>query len=139
MSIVKKPKKKTTSQLKKILDGLFSQYIRLKDSNGNGFCTCVTCGKSGHWKTMQNGHYISRQHLALRFDETNCHVQCPGCNVFKGGNYTSYALFMLNKYGEKRLQWLEQQKHVITKDYPYEEKITEYTTRIKNLENMQLQ
>ena len=130
---LKPKKKKTTSQLKKLLDAIFSQYIRLKSSDGNGYCVCVTCGKKDHWKNMQNGHYISRQHLAVRCDETNCHVQCVGCNVFRGGNYTSYALYMLDKYGEEKLQWLEQQKHVITKDYPYESKIEYYQEEVKQL------
>lgn len=129
-----KPKKrKTDAQLKKILDKVFSEYIRLRDADKNGYCTCVTCGKKDHYKNMQNGHYMSRQYLATRFDETNCHVQCVGCNVFRGGNYTAYALYMLDKYGEEKLQWLEQQKHTITKYYPYEEKIEYYTKQVNEL------
>jgi len=126
--------KDTTSKLKKKLDTLFSQYVRLSNADKNGFCTCVSCGVKKHYKEMQAGHYISRQHLAVRYDESNVFPQCVGCNVFKHGNYPSYALFMLDKYGKKKLQWLEQQKQVITKDYPYETEIEKYKNKIKELE-----
>lgn len=129
----KLPKKKTDSQLKKMLDKVFSEYVRISNSDKNGYCICVTCGKKDHYKSMQNGHYISRQHLAVRYDETNCHVQCVGCNIFRGGNYTAYALYMLDNYGEEKLQWLEQQKHIITKYYPYEERIEYYKSKVKEL------
>lgn len=130
---MKKPK--TTSQLKKILDKTFSEYIRRTNADRNGDCICVTCDKKDHWKNMHAGHYLSRQYLSTRFDENNVFPQCPGCNIFKNGNYTAYALFMLDKYGEEKLQWLEQQKHVITKDYPYVEKIEEYKTKLTELYN----
>lgn len=128
----KKPKKKTTSQLKKKLDKIFSEYIRRKDAK-NGIATCVTCGKKAHWKELQNGHYVSRSYLATRFDETNCHVQCCGCNIFKKGNMDSYALFMINKYGVKHLEELEKSKQIIIRYFPYEEKIEEYTAKLLTL------
>lgn len=129
---IKKKKPKSISKLKKELDTIFSQYIRLKSSN-NGMCKCVTCGKVDNWKNMQNGHYVSRQHLAVRYDETNCNVQCMSCNVFKGGNYTSYALYMIKTYGKKKLEELERQKQVITKDFPYESKIEYYKEQVAKL------
>ena len=133
----KLPKKKTDAQLKKLLDKVFSEYIRLKYADKNGMVKCVTCGAVKHWKEMQNGHYISRQHLAVRWDETNCHPQDASCNIFRGGNYTAYALYMLDKYGEEKLQWLEQQKHIITKYYPYNEKIEYYKEQVKQLLKLQ--
>lgn len=127
-------KKPTTSQLKKKLDKVFSEYIRRKDAK-NEMAKCVTCGKIDHWENLQNGHYIPRGHLATRYREDNCHVQCVGCNVFKKGNYTAYSLYMLNKYGKEHLEELERQKHVITKYYPYEEKIEYYQDKLKELDD----
>lgn len=127
-------KKKTTAQLKKDLDKVFSQYIRLKYSK-NGMCKCVTCGKVDHWKSIQNGHYISRQYLSLRYSEINCHPQCVGCNVFKGGNYTAYALFMLNTYGQETLEEMEREKQKITKDFPYESKLEYYKEQVALLDD----
>lgn len=87
----KKDKKKTISQLKKFLDTLFSEYVRRKYSDSDGFVRCYTCGRYGHWKTMQNGHFVSRAYLPTRYDERNCRVQCVGCNVFGGGQIPKYA------------------------------------------------
>ena len=89
----------------KRLDSVFSQYIRLKDAF-MGDATCVTCGLSKPWKEMQAGHYESRGNFSTRWDEDNVHVQCVGCNVFKKGNYTVYARFMINKYGSAKLDEL---------------------------------
>lgn len=99
---VKKAKKPTRSQLIKKLDKVFSDYIRQKDAV-DGMAQCVTCGDIKEWKYQQNGHYMSRGNFATRWDETNCHVQCAACNVFKKGNYTEYALFMIEKYGPEKL------------------------------------
>jgi 5-methylcytosine-specific restriction endonuclease McrA len=104
---LQKPKKKPIkiSVLKKKADKVFSDFIRQRD---NG--TCFTCGCVKDWKEQQNGHYISRSCLALRYDETNCHCQCVACNVFKGGNYTAYAVKMMEKYGANKLKELEEIK-----------------------------
>jgi len=87
------------------LDIAFSKYIRLKNSF-MGEATCVTCGVTKPWKQMQAGHYESRGHYATRWDEQNVHVQCVGCNVFKKGNYTVYARYMVRRYGEGILEEL---------------------------------
>jgi len=71
-----------------------------------GEATCVTCGVTKPWKQMQAGHYESRGHYATRWDEQNVHVQCVGCNVFKKGNYTVYARYMVRRYGEGILEEL---------------------------------
>lgn len=68
--------KPTISKLKKKADTLFSQYIRLKNSDWRGYCQCYTCGKIDHYKKMQCGHYEKRGNNATRYDEENCRVQC---------------------------------------------------------------
>lgn len=102
-----KPKKKETrSQLVKKLDKVFSEYIRRKDAI-EGISTCITCGDRKEWKLHQNGHYMSRGHYNTRWDETNCHVQCVACNMFRKGNYTEYALYMISRYGVDYLEELK--------------------------------
>lgn len=105
-SIIAK-KKPTRSQLIKKLDKVFSDYIREKDAI-DGMATCITCGDTKEWKYQQNGHYMSRGNYATRWDETNCHVQCAACNVFKKGNYTEYAIYMINRYGAEKLTELKE-------------------------------
>lgn len=129
---VKKVRKKTDKQLKGELDTIFSKYIRLKNSI-DGDATCVTCGCVRPWSEMQNGHYISRGYLATRFLEKNCHVQCMPCNVFKHGNYTQYAQFMISKYGIDHLTFLDREKEKITKYFPYQEKIDFYKGEVARL------
>lgn len=87
-------------------DRLVSTYIRRKHAVRN-IATCVTCGKRGHYKNMQNGHYISRRIMSLRFEEMNCHVQCKYCNETLGGNLKVYRQYMLQKYGTERTEALE--------------------------------
>lgn len=80
-------------------DKYFSLYIRLRDSDDNGFVRCCTCGIVRHWKQVDNGHFIKRQHNASRFSEVNCNAQCKGCNCFEQGANEKYAEFIKEKHG----------------------------------------
>jgi transposase len=52
------------------LDKIFSEYIRLRDATlGDGYGTCISCGKIIYWKDNHCGHFINRKHMALRFNE----------------------------------------------------------------------
>lgn len=114
---------KTLAQYKKELDTWFSIYIRMRDKG-----VCITCGSKTFWKYQQNGHYVSRAVLSLRWDERNCNCQCAGCNVFKHGNMDEYALALQKKYGKDILQKLHKEKYKIVKLTPawYEERINYY-------------
>jgi len=93
------PKKKVKrGAVVKRLDAIFSQYIRKKNSD-HGKAQCFTCGKIDDWKKLQNGHFQSRRHYSTRWDETNCQVQCAGCNVFKYGEQFKFGLELDSKYG----------------------------------------
>jgi hypothetical protein len=53
-----------------------------------------------HWTAAHAGHYHPRTDgLSLYFDERNVSVQCAGCNVFRSGNLTRYALYLQKRYG----------------------------------------
>ena len=89
------------STLKKKLWRLTSEYVRLSSVDANGYCSCVTCGRTEHYKKMQAGHFIPQaQGNAVRFDLRNIHVQCYRCNINLGGNGPEYYPFMLEKYGQ---------------------------------------
>jgi hypothetical protein len=64
---------------------------------------------------MQNGHFFSRTYLATRWDEKNCHCQCVGCNVFRGGNMAVYAKKMLERYGQSIFDELDAKTHRMIK------------------------
>src|SRR6266481_3775812 len=88
----RKKKVKTVSQLKKEADKVYSLHIRLKYADDNGMVSCYTCGKRNNYKEgMQCGHFISRSHLILRYDDRNCRVQCSGCNMWGKGKIPEFG------------------------------------------------
>ena len=88
-------------------DKYFSLYIRLRDADENGIGTCCTCGLKKDVKYMDNSHFIGRQHQATRFDEMNCHTACKKCNGFEEGRKDVYEKFLIEKYGEDRVNLLK--------------------------------
>ena len=129
----KTAKKPTRSKLVKKLDVVFSQWVRLSNSDYRGFCRCVTCGKEGHWKTggIQAGHFISRKHYSTRWDERNVKPQCVGCNMFRAGEQYQYSLYLGNKLS-KELYELSQNITKFT-NIELEEMISDYSNRLKKL------
>jgi len=132
-----KKKTKPLSYYKKKLDKLFSEYIRRKDADEDGYNHCYTCGARHHWKTLQNGHYVRRSAgLSVYFLEENCRPQCFACNIWKQGATDEYALRLQKECGEDILQRLNLKKQEIVKYYvgDYERLIEEYTEKIRLLD-----
>lgn len=69
------------ASLTKKLDAIFSQFIRLRDSQPFGYRAfrCISCGQVKPFDQMDCGHFISRTHMSTRFDENNCHGECRAC------------------------------------------------------------
>lgn len=111
-----KKEKKPTNNIKKLkveVWDLFSEWVRRSESI-QGFCKCVTCGKLGHWKDMQAGHYIHGTSFLI---PELVHVQCPVCNGYGHGMLNKYKDWMLQHYGQKtlnKLEYLAKQKHKYT-------------------------
>lgn len=110
-----KTKLKSYKHYKTKLDTVFSQYIRRRDSDQFGQIKCITCSKVLPWEDSQNCHYVSRNNLATRWHEKNCHAGCVGCNVFGGGRLDDYAISLLNKYGQGILEELSTTKRASVK------------------------
>lgn len=91
----------------KELDKWFSYYVRLKNSDKNGYCRCISCGKIFFWKDIQNGHYMSRRYMSTRFAEDNCRPQCVACNIFNQGNIQMYRRALVRSIGEQRVDLIE--------------------------------
>ena len=119
-------------KLKNKLDKVFSVYIRTRFKDHNAMVKCFTCGKFGHWGTMHCGHYISRRFLSTRWDEKNCQVQCPACNLYQEGNKNSFALRLMEKYGQTILLELEAKKQNICRmgKFEYEQLIVYFQKKI---------
>ncbi len=117
------------------LDKVFSEYIRRRDSDTEGYAKCCTCPTTGHHKTFDAGHFISRGKLATRYDERNVHACCLVCNRLKDGNLAKYEIFMRSKYGPKVIKELRIKSHKTVKWMPHEiqEMIEELKSKIKEL------
>lgn len=79
---------------------VFSEFIRLRDSDENGICKCCTCGAVRYWKNMDCGHGVGRQHMGTKYSEQNNHAQCKKCNGFEAGRADKYKEFVDKKYGK---------------------------------------
>ncbi len=127
----------TISKLKKKLDKIFSEYIRLRDSDYKGNCKCISCGKEApaFGGSTHAGHLFSRRYLSIRFDEKNVNAQCSYCNTFLSGNQIKAARGVENKWGEGTVANLESRMHVTTKlsRIDYEEAIENIKRKIKEL------
>lgn len=82
---------------------------------------------------MQNGHFVPRQYLTVRYDETNCNTQCYACNMLYGGQGPTYAVKLAEKYGLDKVKELEAQRWKTIKLTPdwYESKIEEYKQKLR--------
>jgi len=108
-------------------DKWFSLFIRLRDSDDNGYARCCTCGKVAHFRNMDAGHFANRQFKAVRFNEKNVNTQCRHCNRFCEGNGAEYSMFMIKTYGEGTVKRLIATKKIYTKMGSFEiEQIAKY-------------
>lgn len=103
----KKKPKNLKSKLRDELDKVFSQYIRLKYSDENGYCRCISCGKIHFWKDIQCGHYMSRRYMSTRWSEDNTRPQCVSCNIFNQGNIQMFRRALIKEIGEQRVDLIE--------------------------------
>ena len=99
----------------KTLWDIFSKFIRARDANWKGYCTCISCSKTDKWETFDAGHYIPRgSDAALKYNEINVNAQCYTCNRMKSGNLIAYRMALISKYGEEKVKQLEQSHYFKT-------------------------
>ena len=128
----KTAKKPTRTKLVKKLDVVFSKYIRLSNSDNNGYCTCVTCGNKFYWKEIQAGHFMSRKHYSTRWDENNVKPQCVACNVYRAGEKYKYSLYLGNKLSEEL--YIKSKEIRKFTSLELEEMYNDFNERLKDLE-----
>jgi outer membrane phospholipase A len=117
------------------LDKIFSEYIRLRDADDNGYIRCYCCGYQVHWEYAHNMHFMNRRHLGTRFSEENCHGGCEPCNSYNGGNLEAFEAHLKRDYGESIIDKLTMLKTTVTKFVPYEieEMKVKYKQKVKEL------
>lgn len=129
-------KTKTITSLRNKLWKLTSLYVRLRGSDFDDNCSCVTCGHTRHYKEMQAGHFIPKaQGNATAWDLRNIHPQCYRCNINLGGNGAEYFPFMLKTYGSEVVDELRQLSNTSRKisRVQYEEMIEHLQQKLQEL------
>lgn len=102
MALRKKPKNKTPklSTIKAKAWDLFSEWVRRKHADEDGWGYCYTCGKGAHWKDLQCGHAIPGRHNAVLLDAEICRLQCWQCNNPKHGVYHIFTTRLIEENGK---------------------------------------
>lgn len=78
-------------------------YIRARDEGMP--CPCCGVTEAAQWDAS---HYRpAGVNSATRFDERNIHRCCQVCNQHKSGNLTPFRVWMVEKYGEDFVKWLD--------------------------------
>lgn len=88
-------------------DTKFSEYIRKRDGK------CIRCPRT---TLLQNSHFWSRGHTAVRFDPDNCDTLCYPCHYgnAKGWEYEKnggYMEYKKKQLGPQRYLELEARAH----------------------------
>ena len=99
----------------------FSKYIRLKEcletTGSFEYGKCCDCGKVQPFNYLDAGHCVPGRNDLILFLEENVHIQCRSCNRSSktktrphDGISPGYYLYMVNKYGEKKVTELVRKK-----------------------------
>ena len=101
-------KRKPLAILKDKAEAVFHAWIRKRDNY-----ICFTCDAKG----SEAGHF---RHGKLDFDEMNLNCQCTRCNKWLSGNQGIYAIRLIKKYGQQKVDDLVFRSNQ-TKKYTKEE------------------
>jgi hypothetical protein len=126
-------KRKSLPKLKKELQTIFNEFIRLRDKGLN----CISCDKP---KELQAGHFFPvKLYDGLRYDEWNVNGECAGCNCFNDAHLIFYTENLELKIGKENFLMLKYRAdHYKKFGYKWsrselEEKIIYYTEKVKQL------
>jgi len=127
-----------SSEKRKLHDRLwtvFSKYIRLRDSDVNGYCKCISCGRIRFYKDqMDAGHFIPKNRGNYYwFHEDNVHAQCRHCNSFLHGNLSEYRANLIKKIGQQKFDLIHYNGKVSYSTFEYNQLIRYYRDKIKEL------
>lgn len=116
-------------------DKWFGRYIRLRDTDEDGYGQCISCSAWKPYSELDCGHFVNRGRMSLRYNEVNCNAQCRDCNRFDEGNNVGYVRGMLKKWGQDAVDLLESKKRQIRRyaGWEYTEIAKYYRRQVKAL------
>ena len=104
---LKFPRAKTDSMksVRAKADKWFSRFVRLRGTTeamirGRRYGLCVTSNKYCHITSLDTGHWLSRRHDAIRWNEKNAHCQRKCDNRYRQGEQYLMGRYIDKKYGE---------------------------------------
>lgn len=107
---IQKYKNKPIKNLIKTAEKYFNKFIRLRDTDENGFGMCISSGLKLRYgsKNCQAGHYYAAGKVkSLKFNEDNVNLQSLSDNYFGSGNLAPYAANLVLKIGIERFEKLQ--------------------------------
>jgi len=107
---IKKYKSKGYSALHRTAKEWFHKFIRLRDTDDNGYGYCIVTGQPLIYgtKSAQAGHYFAAgKHKNLEFNEDNVHLQSLQDN-YHGHDFALYTINLEKKIGTEKLKKLQQ-------------------------------
>lgn len=124
-----------SSSKKNRLDRIFSIYVRLRDTDSQGYGSCISCNRYIHYSDSDAGHFVSRDRMTTRWNEKNVHLQCRNCNRFRSGEQYSQSLNIQRRYGDSAPEILLAESHKTSKmtDFEVEALIQHYRAEAKKL------
>lgn len=128
---ITKPKKPSRSKLKKDLDKLVKDYVKVRDNY-----TCQWCGKVVSGKSCQGSHVFSVGSCSLlQFEPLNIKVLCAYCHRRRWHSSPPEAMAWFGKKFPERLAILEELKLTAQKKSTYELQmmIEEYKQKLKSV------
>ena len=108
--IIKKYSKQSTQNLRLTAKRWFHKYIKLRDTDENGYGKCIATGQPLKYGTVnaQAGHYFSAgKYPSLEFNEDNVHLQSLSDNYY-GHDFANYGSNLLLKIGNDRFHDLSE-------------------------------
>lgn len=113
----------------------FARFIKARDANSNGLCSCISCGLWLRYDEAEchAGHFVAGRGNAVLFDEELVYAQCAGCNIFRSGEQARFALKLKKSkgYTDEQIEEMLNRRNKIVKysDADYSRIAEEYNNK----------
>lgn len=97
-----------------LADSLFSKLARVSRANATGAVECICCGHSFHWGNTDCAHFITRGHMALRYELDNCWPVCRLCHTGPF-HQVEYEAALVEKKGQAFVDSLRERGYQYTR------------------------
>jgi hypothetical protein len=126
------PAKTPLAKLKKDLWKVLSELVRREGQY------CITCEKPLNWKESNAGHFIhGKKYPYAYFDRRNVNAQCRRCNLYLDGARDTYAVKLVEMYGDGILRELFELKREMKPPREFfEDRLHEYTQTLDRLRRL---